>query len=100
MTFDDREDDILKLQLQESGVELTEPFAAGSFEEIQVTPVINVITQRAVGVCDTMDVAKDRCSHGPRLRSQFMGSKSIRRSLTDWFGAGIRRHEPQQGHHF
>ena len=56
------------LELVERDSQFPEEFAAGGFEEIEVAAVIDVISDGAIGVGDTMLMAKNLVSHGRRLK--------------------------------
>ena len=65
--FDDGKGDLALLPLEKSGAEVTEEFAAGGFEEVEVAGVVEVVADGAFGVGDAMGVLKGRRAHGEIL---------------------------------
>ena len=58
--FDDGEDSIARLPMEEREAEMLKECAACSFEEVEVAGVIDVISQCTLGVGDTMGMTKNR----------------------------------------
>jgi hypothetical protein len=56
VTFDDGKDDALLLPLQEGGAQVTEKFAARGFQQVEVTGIVDMIADGAIGVGHAMDV--------------------------------------------
>ena len=59
MAFEHGEDGVAFLPLKEGGAEVAEEFTARDFEQIQVTPVVNVVADGAIGVGDAVRVVED-----------------------------------------
>ena len=64
MTFDDGEKRLLRLQFEQRDAEVPEKFAARGFENIQITRVINVIADGAIGINHAMDMVENPGGHG------------------------------------
>jgi len=54
--FDDGEGEVLFVKLGAGGAKVTEEFAAGGFEEVEVTGVVDVVAEGAFGVGDAVGV--------------------------------------------
>lgn len=66
--FDDGEDGIAFLQGGEGMAERSEEFAAGQFQYVEVTGVVNVVADGAQRIADPVLKAKDLSRHGGRVR--------------------------------
>jgi hypothetical protein len=67
MTFDHRKDHILRLQLQQRRSKRSEKLAARLLQNIQITPVINMIPQRTLGITHAMLALKRQQIHAPSV---------------------------------
>ena len=61
--FDDGEKGLVFLELEKGHAEVTEEFAAGGFQEIEVTGIINVVAEGALGVSDAMGMLEGGGGH-------------------------------------
>lgn len=68
--LDDWEDAILGLPLQKRDAKMPKEFAARSLEQIQISRVINVIADGAVGIRDAMRVKKFTRGHEAQCASR------------------------------
>jgi len=87
-TFDDGENCIAFLPLQETCAEFTKKRAAGRLEQVEVARVINVVADGALGVGDSMQVTKGRSSHG---RSVGMCAESAKPKRWAIFASGFAK---------
>jgi hypothetical protein len=70
VAFDHRKDDLLALPLLKGHTEVPEEFSASRFEPFEVTAIIDVIAQSAVGIRNPVDMGKG-WRHARYSRSEF-----------------------------
>ena len=63
MTFDDGEKGVLGLQFEQGSAEMPEKLAPGRFEDIEISRIIDMVADGAIGVNHAINMAK-RGGHG------------------------------------
>jgi hypothetical protein len=76
VTLDDRENNAFVLELEEVSAKMANEFPAGGFEDVQVTGIVDVVADGAIGVGDAVVIVKNFGWHGGNFGEK-RGSKKV-----------------------
>jgi hypothetical protein len=83
--FDDREDYVVLLPLEKGCAKLPKEFAAGDFQDVEVTRVIDVVAECALGIGDAMGGSENHAREGARRRNSKLEIRSSKQILNPKF---------------